>query len=147
MPSASAVAKFILSLADEDAGELISNLKLQKLLYYAQGFHLAMHSEALFPEQIRAWEHGPVVPQVWQEYRDHGAGAIPRPAEVPMNEFTGAQAEVIKEVYAVFGQFSAWKLRNMTHDETPWTSTARDGVIAHEKMSDYFTSQLTEDAN
>ena len=147
MPSANSVAKFILSLADEDAGELISNLKLQKLLYYAQGFHLAMHGVPLFDEQIRAWEHGPVVPQVWQEYREHGAGSIPCPAEVPIDEFTEAQAEVIKEVYAVFGQFSAWKLRNMTHDEAPWASTARDNVISHRKMKDYFVNQLAEDAH
>jgi uncharacterized phage-associated protein len=61
-----------------------------------------------------------------------------------MGDFTPEQAEVVKEVYAVFGQFSAWKLRNMTHEETPWSSTARDGVITHQKLTDYFANQLAD---
>jgi uncharacterized phage-associated protein len=44
------VAKYFLAQADEDAGDLISNLKLQKLVYYAQGFHLALYDIPLFPE-------------------------------------------------------------------------------------------------
>ncbi len=48
----------------EEYGELISNLKLQKLLYYAQGFHLALYDKLLFSEDIEAWQHGPVVRDV-----------------------------------------------------------------------------------
>jgi uncharacterized phage-associated protein len=44
------VAKYFLAQASEDAGDLISNLKLQKLVYYAQGFHLALYDTPLFPE-------------------------------------------------------------------------------------------------
>lgn len=145
MPSASQVAQLILALADEE--ELISNLKLQKLLYYAQGFHLAMHGAPLFPEQIKAWEHGPVVPAVWQEYRDFGANAIPSHGDIDLGAFTAEETEVVKEVYAVYGQFSAWKLRNLTHEEAPWSSTPRDGVISHKKLVDYFIGQLTDDAH
>jgi uncharacterized phage-associated protein len=61
------VAKYFLSLTDEDAGDLISNLKLQKLVYYAQGFHLALYDELLFEETIEAWTHGPVIPEMKQE--------------------------------------------------------------------------------
>ena len=65
MISCQDVANYFLSLCDEDAGDLISNLKLQKLVYYAQGFHLAISGEPLFDEKIMAWEHGPVIPQLY----------------------------------------------------------------------------------
>jgi uncharacterized phage-associated protein len=58
MPACS-VAKYFVSLVDEEAGDSISNLKLQKLLYYAQGAHLALHNTPLFPEAIEAWTRGP----------------------------------------------------------------------------------------
>ncbi len=71
------IAKYFVSLVDEEAGDSISNLKVQKLLYYAQGGYLAFHDEPLFPEAIKAWAHGPVVPQVYHEYKQYGAGPIP----------------------------------------------------------------------
>ena len=71
------VAKYFVSLVDEEAGDSISNLKLQKLLYYAQGAHLALRDEPLFGEPIEAWTHGPVVPSVYRQYKQHGGEPIP----------------------------------------------------------------------
>ncbi|MDB6118895.1 MAG: putative prophage protein, partial [Verrucomicrobiaceae bacterium] len=80
MPNALDVAKYFLSKADADeAGDVISNLKLQKLLYYAQGFHLALTGAPLFEEDIQAWVHGPVVREVWQAFNQYGANGIPAP--------------------------------------------------------------------
>lgn len=142
--SASDVAKYILSLSDEDSGELISNLKLQKLLYYVQGFSLAITGKPMFREAIKAWEHGPVVPQVWHEYRDCLSGAIPVPMDVPFDSFSAEQKELLDEVYSVYGQFSAWKLRNMTHDEPPWTETAKNEEIKHGKLKSFFRTKITD---
>ena len=58
------VAQYFLAKSDEDAGDLMSNLKLQKLVYYAQGFALALFDKPLFSERIEAWIHGPVYPAV-----------------------------------------------------------------------------------
>src|SRR5438309_2092560 len=79
--SAQTIANYLIWRAnsDEDLGENITNLKLQKLLYYVQGFHLAMNGAPLFNEDIRAWDHGPVVPQVYRKYREYGAAALPTP--------------------------------------------------------------------
>ena len=52
------VAEYFLSKSEVDAGDVITNLKLQKLVYYAQGFSLAINNRPLFNEQIRAWQHG-----------------------------------------------------------------------------------------
>ena len=69
------VAQYFLAQMDEDAGDLISNLKLQKLVYYAQGFALALHGRPLFRERVEAWTHGaPVVPELYVEdaHPSHG---------------------------------------------------------------------------
>ncbi len=75
--TASEAARYFLALQDDE--DSISNLKLQKLLYYAQGFSLALTGKPLFNDQIKAWIHGPVVPSVWADYRECGAGPVPRP--------------------------------------------------------------------
>ena len=73
------VAKYFATLVESDAGDSISNLKLQKLAYYAQGFHLAMYDTPLFPERIYAWAHGPVVEELYHAYKKFGANPIVHP--------------------------------------------------------------------
>ena len=140
------VAKYFLSLSDEDAGDLISNLKLQKLVYYAQGFHLALYDEPLFEESIEAWTHGPVVPALYHAYKDFGANAIPRPSDLDFSVYDDRTKELLDEVYQVYGQFSAWKLRNMTHDEPPWKTANFSGcTIVPSSMQEFFKTQLIND--
>jgi uncharacterized phage-associated protein len=144
MLSALDVAQYFLSKQDGDCGECITNLKLQKLLYYAQGFYLAMHGEPLFSEKIKAWEHGPVVPQVWHAYKDHGANSLPLPAVAA--PVSASVAEFLDEVYEVYGQFSAWRLRELSHEERPWIEAynVRSGVVLPETMRDFFKTRLVD---
>ncbi|GAA6618466.1 Panacea domain-containing protein [Scytonema sp. NUACC26] len=142
------VAKYFLAQTDEEAGDLISNLKLQKLVYYAQGFHLALYDEPLFTEPIEAWTHGPVVPEVYHAYKHYASGAIPIPDDIDFSKYDKPTRELLDEVYRVYGQFSAWKLRNMTHDEELWKDAYKgDIVIAHQAMKQYFKTQLVNDSN
>jgi uncharacterized phage-associated protein len=136
------VANYFLTLIDEEAGDLISNLKLQKLVYYAQGFYIALYGRQLFPEPLEAWTHGPVVPALFHFYKRYGAGAIPPPGEVDFLVYDQPTRELLDEVYSAFGQFSAWKLRNMTHEEPPWRNTPIGEEIAYEALRDYFNTQL-----
>lgn len=143
MPNSKQVAEYFICLTDPDVGEIISNLKLQKLVYYAQGFHLAMHITPFFDEDILAWEHGPVVEELYHEYKAYGAQAIPQPKEFDDSVFSDIQKNLLKEVYEVYGQFSAWKLRNMTHSEAPWIETPKNEVISHELMTSFFKDYVT----
>jgi uncharacterized phage-associated protein len=142
------VANFFLSAMDEEAGDLISNLKMQKLVYYAQGVYLAMFDKKLFDEDIVAWEHGPVVLSLYHEFKKFGRGAIESDFKnFDINIFTEQQQEMLREVHITFGQFSAWVLRNMTHKEKPWVETTNngnvmDGVIDEKLMKEYFKTQL-----
>ncbi|MDF1781944.1 MAG: DUF4065 domain-containing protein [Alcanivoracaceae bacterium] len=145
--SANDVAQYFLVRDDqEDAETGISNLKLQKLLYYAQGFHLAIFENSLFPDHIEAWAHGPVVPNVYHAYKEYGRSAIPAPSPEGVtlcSTFGADQQEFLNEVYEVFGQFSAWKLRNMTHEETPWLEHEESaGIIPEEDLKQYFKTRI-----
>ena len=117
---ASKIAKYFLSLADLDSGDLISNLKLQKLLYYAQGYYVALNGSKhpLFDDEVYAWKHGPVVKSVYDLYSKYKDGPLPvgkAPKDLDIKDI-----KFLDEIYRVFGKFSAWKLREMTHSEAPW---------------------------
>lgn len=144
--SASDVAKWFLQrnflqMEAEDA-EYISNLKLQKLLYYSQGVYSAITDGRLFDDNLVAWEHGPVVIDVYHEYAKYGARGIEYDKENPPKEtYTEEEEGVLEEVYQHFGQYSAWKLRDMTHEERPWKITPRNKVIKLDVIRDFFKEE------
>ncbi|MBP0018741.1 MAG: SocA family protein [Cyanobacteria bacterium SBLK] len=145
MISARDAAQYFLALAydnNDSAGELISNLKLQKLLYYAQGLHLALFDRPLFTESIESWTHGPVVPEIYHEYKEYGSGSLPFPENFDYSKFDDDLKEVLEEVYEVYGQFSAWKLRNLAHNEPPSQNTPTGSKISLDSLKQYFKSQL-----
>jgi len=144
MLTAKQVADYFLTLVDSEAGDALSNLKLQKLVYYAQGFSLALTGEPLFAESIEAWQHGPVVPALYRSLKQHGSEPV-RPPEDGINrdDYPEAVRDLLDEVYSVYGQFSASKLRNMTHDEAPWKEAMAVGAsipINKVTMKEYFST-------
>lgn len=141
MSTALEIATYFLSKDDVEAGNFISNLKLQKLLYYAQGYHLALFDKPLFRDPIVAWAHGPVVKVVYQKYKRYKDRSIPPPQKVQF-KIKKETREFLDEVYKVIGQFSAWKLRDMTHQEQPWKDTPRNGDIPLSLMEKHFDAQV-----
>lgn len=147
MNTAFQVADYFLNKAsqEEDGSELISNLKLQKLIYYAQGFHLAMYGKPLFAEVIEAWTHGPVCPTLYHAKKQHKNEAVAPNPDFDASVFNKEQQDLLDEIYEVYGQFSAWKLRNLTHTESPWLDnidSESNKVISHDDLKDYFKNQL-----
>jgi uncharacterized phage-associated protein len=137
------VAEFLLRLSDTEAND-ITNLKLQKLVYYVQGFHLAMHGATAFNEPIEAWAYGPVVPDLYHAYKGFGRQVIDPTKDYSFtSEITTEQQELIREVYQVYGQYSGIKLMDLTHEERPWMEADKpNGLLDPEVMRAYFTSQL-----
>lgn len=129
-------------MEEEDADD-ISNLKLQKLLYYAQGCYLALTDKPLFNDKILAWAHGPVVNSVYQEYKRYQSSGIPYDGYY-VSPFDEETESILEEVYAVFGKYSAWGLRNMTHREDPWKETPRDCEISQNKIKEYFLQNYVQ---
>jgi len=142
------VANYFLKCQDGNAGDLMSNLKLQKLVYYAQGFHLAVTDRPLFVEPIVAWEHGPVCPPLYNKYKSYNGDAIPIPYdEDTLNIFDKETFKILEDVHYYYGQFSAWKLRNLAVEDSPWITAHRKGnkEIAIEDMKSYFKTQIVDD--
>ena len=145
--SAKIVSEYILSLSEPEVGDIISNLKLQKLLYYCQGFHLAIYKKPLFEDRIEHWTYGPVVPNVYHEFKKYGDAHIPIPKGSDFSVLSKDQKELIDDVYDDYGQFSAWKLRDMTHQEPPWNKTKDNEEISHEQLSSYFITCVEDNDN
>ncbi|MDA0239693.1 MAG: DUF4065 domain-containing protein [Proteobacteria bacterium] len=118
--TAAEVADYLTQCAIADnAGELLTNLKLQKLLYYAQGCYLAIYGEPLFDESLEAWDLGPVVPNIYHAFKVCG--------RQPIEDISGDEidiavdvADFLNVIFEKFGQYSAGRLIDMTHKEAPW---------------------------
>lgn len=143
------IAKKIIKIADDDianGGDNITNLKLQKLLYYQQGYHLAKFDSPLFNEDVEAWMYGPVVPVVYDYYQQFGAQSLPVDKDVIV--LPDEEETLFYQVYDAYREFSAIGLMNMTHSEMPWTNVEphnRGTVISQESMKAYFKTQFIDD--
>ena len=126
--SVHAIADYFLRKVDKAAGDDITQLKLQKLLYYAQAWYLAMYDQPLFNNKIEAWQHGPVCREIYERFRHLSWNPIPETATVSNVHALDSETQVfLEEIWEVYGQFSASKLEQMTHEEDPWVN-ARKGV-------------------
>lgn len=140
------IAKWFVDWANTDDAD-ITNLKLQKLLYYAQGHHLAAQGRPLFSEDIQAWSHGPVVPSVYHSFKEFGAGPIQLADDDPFewDDVDSATSQFLAKVWNTYGGVAAWKLRNMTHAEAPWmehfSHGERNVVIPQDEIKAYFEFQ------
>lgn len=144
---AAQIAEYIIGFSQRH-GDPISNLKLQKLLYYSQAWFLALFDTPLFNERIEAWVHGPVVPPVYGDFKAWSWTPIvtqfdPDGIQLPEN----VKAHV-QEVLEVYGGMSAYQLEQLTHSEEPWLkargNTPPDepstAVISHDDMKAYYRS-------
>ncbi|MGL4566934.1 MAG: Panacea domain-containing protein [Fusobacteriaceae bacterium] len=138
------IANYFLTFTNEDFGDVISNLKLQKLVYYAQGFHLALYDEPLFSDKIYAWQHGPVVESLYHDYKNYGSNGIPVP-EINLDSYSVPIKELLNSIYEIYGQFSAWKLRDMTHEESPWNETSLNYEITPDCLKRFFITRIDND--
>lgn len=139
--SAADVALYLLAEQDHSADERVSNLKLQKLLYYAQGYHLALFGEPLFEDEIVAWPHGPVVKSVYHTYADYDKSPI-ESYDPPPTNLPDKAVEVLDEIVHTYGLLPAMQLREMTHEELPWKA-AHKGKISRATMENFFRTVLT----
>ena len=126
-----------------------SPMKLQKLLYYCQAWHLALHDEPLFDAPIEAWRRGPVVPEIYRlhEGLDQVAKWRGDPAVLPV-----AEREFVASVVERYGGFTRHELSAMAHDEEPWQTARADlpeserssEPLVHDVMARYFRRLMTD---
>ena len=151
MATALNVANYILTLSEPYCGDVISNLHMQKLLYYCQGFHLAIHDAPLFDDGIARWDLGPHVPMLYpllhpmEQYADSKQSALSISGDFDDTLISKIEKEIIDEVFIVYGQFSAWKLREMVCNEPPWAEASRNEEITHKALREFFKTRVVEE--
>lgn len=136
------IAKKIVCKTDVEHGDTLSNLKLQKLLYYTQGYHLASFNSPFFDERIEAWTYGPVVPVAFQEFRKYGNRAINPANYTDELELTDEQQQLFDRVYHQYNRYSASALMKMTHTEGPWKRHKIGEEITNEELRTFFLTQI-----
>lgn len=144
---ASDIAKWFVAWAENIDAE-VSNLKVQKLLYYAQGHRLAEAGAPLFDDRIQAWAHGPVVPTVYHDLKRYGSNPID-PDETLTEEFSWDDFHDVEpfllKIWDRYGSLAAWALRERTHREAPWIDSfseeAWNSTITNEKLRTFFAAE------
>lgn len=132
-------------------------MKLQKLVYYSQAWHLVWDEEPLFDEDIEAWANGPVVRELYQAHR--GRFSLSGPEDIRAGDpsaLTQSERDTVHAVLASYGDKSAHWLSELTHNEEPWRAARReDGLsgrqrgsatITQESMHEYYDSLTSADA-
>lgn len=105
-------------------------LKLQKLLYLAQGFSYAFYDCELFSDDIEAWVHGPVVPSIYHKYKDFKYSPIEINYE--LDEFDEETLNLLNYVKQNFSKYDSKFLEELTHNQEPWL-LSRDGLDPDER--------------
>ena len=146
------VAHFFLSKIDVETGEVITPLKLQKLVYYAQAWFLAFSARPLFNDSFEAWQHGPVVRKLYFHYKEFGFNPLPKVDVLTKNVFTAEEISLLEMVNSVYGKYDAKFLERMSHTEKPWIDARGgcgeedicDNIIPENEMHDYFSTIVAQ---
>lgn len=137
--SAIAVANAFIELAKREGNETtLTNMKLQKLVYIAQGFSLALLGKPLFNEDIRALKWGPVIMGLYNKVKQYGNSpidkTIPLPvgtADIDIDDKLSAEAILINFVWNKYKNYTAAQLSSITHQQgTPWSEVWREDLYA-----------------
>ena len=159
---AAAVANEFIRIAGRE-NSYLTQMQVQKLVYFAHGWNLVLTEEPLINERVLAWEYGPAVRSLWRAFKEFGSKPITKKARVPdwegdlvswvtpkiedgedleRNEFTKA---LIERVWDEYGGLKAFELSEMTHvEDGPWCKareSARD-FIRDSDIHEYFKDQM-----
>lgn len=142
--SALDIAKYVITFCFGE-GNPISNLQLQKILYYIQGYSFALRDEEAFEEEILAWQYGPVIKGVYDFFSVYAAMPIENIFEIEIKE---KMFEKMIQVITLDKMYRpVWKLVEQTHNEAPWKYTTElfgmGSVIPKEYIRRYFKEQYS----
>lgn len=138
----------------QNMGYPVSNLKLQKVLYFIDGFYMQKNNTPFFKENIEAWPYGPVVVEVYNMFQNYGSNFIPKTSsyfefdnhklydkEYSDNIFKKDDYEFITKIVERLKCYSAFQLVDITHRQTPWKEAIKKGnrtIISKVSIQNYF---------
>jgi uncharacterized phage-associated protein len=128
----------------------MNHLKIHKLIYYIEAYHLAYFNQSIINDNFKAWVHGPVVVKVWHELKEKANiydGVIIKDQFIKSiiknikSLLTYEQLEFINEILSEFNKRSPYELECLTHSETPWIE-ARVGLAPNMPSSNIISKDL-----
>lgn len=140
MYSATDVARYII-LRCNQRGKTISNLKLQKILYFVQAEFLVSQGKPCFRERIEAWDFGPVIPDVYHRYKVYGSASIPSVRDENYCPFDREDKALADGIIDECAKYSASTLVEITHRQSPWRTAYHQysgAVISNESIKSFF---------
>jgi len=140
------ISDFLISLGNAETEDPMTNMRINKLMYFAQGWNLQRYGKPLFHADIKAWKYGPVVQSVYKRYQSFGRNIITECSpDFSMSNLSSNQIELLLDVYNLYRKFSTAKLVEMSHEEnTPWFRTYKEGedrTIPLEMIKEYFDNR------
>jgi uncharacterized phage-associated protein len=147
------VANWFISQFDKESGDVVTHLKVQKLLYFSEAWCQVLLERELFVENLEAWAHGPVVREVFNQF--NGAGWGPLIASGEIIEFDEDVQGVLSQVLEAYGNVAAKTLEHITHQDRPWKETRGNlppearcsDVISKHSIKEYFLEKYSEQLN
>lgn len=141
------IVDFFIEKANENIirGSLMTNLKLQKLLYYAYVWKLVLNNEKIFNDDIEAFEFGPVVKKEWTRLKKYENKAIKVDAiQTDINLLSKDLRGYLDTIWHSYGKYEAWQLVDMIQNEKPWIDTfnpnsSKKQIIKDSLIRDFYT--------
>lgn len=155
MENINEVCDFVVFRLTGEGNESLSHLKLQKILFYIQSWHLAFDKQPLFDGKFQAWIHGPVNRTIYNRFKDskYMYSSITMSdiqSDLTFPSLDQSDRDHINAVLETYAQYSDVQLEKMTHDEKPWID-ARDGFQPYERceveinestMQNYYAARI-----
>ena len=133
-------AKYFVHLSYSESRASLTSLKLQKILYFAQGWSFVWDNKPLFAETFEAWQYGPVNPKIYNYFKKYGRNEIPKKEEILYVTDVESE-ETMEAVWNNYGDYNAFELVEMTHEQTPWKEAYENNTcITNEDIKQYFQS-------
>lgn len=156
------LSKYVIGKFD-NVGDLISNKKLQKLLYYIEAWSL-VYTESIIDDDFEAWIHGPVIPVVYHEYKSFGYSpiqidySVDKDSSKLLKNFKNASNleerhfDLIDAVIEKYGVLTSHELEMLSHSEKPWIETRKElspfdhcsNVIDKALMKEFYSSYASK---
>lgn len=119
----------------------VTHLRLQKLLYFVQAVFLTVWGEPCFNATMEAWEYGPVIPEVYSEYKIFGSSCIPAPRGFSDRFLTDQARSQINQMLDICSKYTTHELVELTHEQDPWKNAYKKSFnheITNQAITSYF---------
>lgn len=155
MPYSASIIAYAFVQKGIDEGKYVTQMKLQKMVYFAHGYHLAKYGDPLIKEDFEAWKFGPVVPNIYQSYKLYGSDLIYNTDLILKSvndfhkkiEFDNRAIDAIEYTWELTKKLTANQLSRWSHlDGSPWAQVYNPNIssitIENNKIKEYFRKIL-----